>query len=254
MNFQYLEQNTEQKFDVSMNVIAVGQTKFVGTKQTALQECTLRDPSGRTEAATVFQGSYSPPLNNSHVGKTLIFKLSHSVYKGKNQYAGYWQCPNPQENQVPQQGQQPQPQQPAPLPENTPQAGQQPPPQMTASMPVCNRCQSTLAWPQSGPLACPKCDSAKFEAAPPQNVGEPQRNMTYAYEVTPEVADRISRSVALEAASRCFVGKTDTKASDVISMAISYYDWVATGNVPQGQAPAAQPEGPPPGDDGDIPF
>ena len=80
------------------------------------------------------------------------------------------------------------------------------------------------------------------QPAQPSNVsqhqqGEPQRNMTYAYESAPHVQASIQRSVALEAASRWSIGKPDCKAFDILNVAITFYDWLSTGNVPMSAAP-----------------
>lgn len=270
MNFQDLVNQPDKNMQVFATVRSVGNIEYTQAKGTAKQRCSLCDDAGDTQYATIYPGT-NPELQQSHINQRLEFNLSARAGQGKGAgkmyYGGFWECPNPQENQQAPQGQQgpPQNQQAPPQQQNTqnvPQSPcawpdtkstQAPPPQ--GSTPVCSQCSAKLGWPQNGPLACPKCDAAKFstQTPPPQQQqpqGEPRRNMEYAYEVTPGVMAKKQRGVALEAASRVMIGKSDCAPQDVLDMAIAFYEWIKAGEKPM--SPAQQP-GTDQGED-DIPF
>ena len=175
------------------------------------QKCSLRDDMGVVKKLKVYQGN-NPLLGPQQLNQRAEFSIQADDYQGKRYYMGFWQCPNLQENQVPPQGYQQPPQAP-PQQQNYQPPAQTPPPQQ-------NRPQ-----------------------------GEPQRNMTYAYESAPHVQASIQRSVALEAASRWSIGKADCQSFHILDVAIRFYDWLSTGQIPMQAAPEPGRE---PGEDDDF--
>ena len=172
----------------------------------------IRDGNNEVSKVTIYPGN-SPVLEQFHVGQFLNFKLSAKAGQGKGTgkwyYQGFWDCPNPQEIQQPPQGYQ----QPPQAPYTPPQA---------------------TNYQQPAP------------STPSAATGEPQRNMTYAYEAAPHVQASIQRSVALEAASRMMIGRQQCTVEDVLKIAIPLWDWLATGNLPSSAVPEPSRE---PGED-----
>jgi len=198
MNFSDCDRQSKVKFQVFAVPESIEGVQF-NPNGKPFQKCSLRDDQGVVKKLKVYQGN-NPPLGPQHQNQRLEFSIQADDYNGKRYYLGFWQCPNPQ------QAQPSYPQDPTDYPQAPPQ-------------------QQNYQQP-----------------AQPSNVsqhqqGEPQRNMTYAYESAPHVQASIQRSVALEAASRWSIGKPDCKAFDILNVAITFYDWLSTGNVPMSAAP-----------------
>lgn len=211
MNFSDLRNQP----DTNMQVFGTPQRiefRTFNSNQNPQQVCEIVDDAGEMQKVKVYPGKSNPDLEQFHVRQRLEFNLSarpNTHKPGQFLYGGFWRCSNPQQVQQPPQGYQP---------------PHQPPPQ--AAPPAD-------PYPQRNPD--PPQQPAYQPPPQPQNAPgwTPTRCNEYAFEVTPEVAARICRCTALEAASRCFIGRPDILSVDVLSMAMTFWDWLATGNVPQ---------------------
>lgn len=162
----------------------------------------ILDDAGQRAAVKVYQGN-NPPMDNRHLRQRLEFNLKS--YKAKNNkiyYSGFWQCPNPQEDQGP------------------PPAG---PPPGYAGPPPSQQAPQQAAGP------------------PPASQGQIRMPDTYAYPVTPETQARMARSVAIAGACEILAGQT-VGAGHIIELAGDLALWIGTGNMPTRAVPTPEVE------------
>lgn len=224
MNFQDLRNQPETNMQIFGAVQQIFGIEFTQAKGTKKQGCYVTDDAGEKQKVTIYPGN-NPVLEQFHVGQRLEFNLSarpNERKPGEFYYGGFWQCPNPQQTQQPPQGYQN-----SPTAQNSQYPPQQPPPPP----------QQAAQPPQQQSYQPPAQTPPQASNVSQHQQGEPQRNMTYAYEPEPRVQASIQRSVALEAASRVMLGKADVTAFIVLNMATTFQDWLSTGNVPMAQAP-----------------